>query len=400
MKQLFIGHSFESAEEVRLDAGRSRTVLVCGKRGSGKSYLLGVMVEELFKAKAGLIVVVDPIGVFHTLAERNQEQEDEVWKSGLRPQGFPVRILTPGIPEKCYGDYQVVDEMRKRGTEFSQIRLNVSDITVETWCEIFGIGINEPMGICLSRSLRYLKGLAGYFTMDDLIEAIQEQPKAQETTKDALINRFEDASCWGIFNDSPQNPANFFDMFSTRHINVLDLHFLDSSRNGMRNLILSVIARDLFRQRNAERLREEFNLKVSIPKIWMVIDEAQQFVPNWTKSSICKEILIRWVKEGRQPGLSMILASQQPSAIDNEVLSQCDVILSHLLTSVDDSQTVAKVASTFSGIEIKNSIQSLARTGEAIFLDDLENTFNKIKVRPRLSKPGGSELIGQEDWDF
>ena len=53
-------------------------------------------------------------------------------------------------------------------------------------------------------------------------------------------------------------------------------------------------------------------------------------------SIISKEALIQWVKEGRQPGLSLVVASQQPAALDMEVLSQCDVIISHaLITAVD-----------------------------------------------------------------
>ena len=44
---LSIGRDVKSEEYVYLDASRSRAVLVCGKRGSGKSYTLGVIVEEL-----------------------------------------------------------------------------------------------------------------------------------------------------------------------------------------------------------------------------------------------------------------------------------------------------------------------------------------------------------------
>ena len=99
----------------------------------------------------------------------------------------------------------------------------------------------------------------------------------------------------------------------------------------------------------------------------------------------------------------MILASQQPSAIDSEILSQCDIILSHILTSNDDVQSVSKMAGLYSLGEIKNVIQNLSRTGEALFLDDLYNTSHRIQIRPRLSKAGGSEYKSKsydfDEWD-
>jgi hypothetical protein len=42
------------------------------------------------------------------------------------------------------------------------------------------------------------------------------------------------------------------------------------------------------------------------------------------------------MKEDRQPGLSLVVAWQQPSALDMEVLSQCDAIISHALTTAVD----------------------------------------------------------------
>ena len=57
-------------------------------------------------------------------------------------------------------------------------------------------------------------------------------------------------------------------------------------------------------------------------RVWVLIDEAHQFVPSG-KTTLAKEALIRWTKEGRQPGLSLAVASQQPSAIDSEVITRC-----------------------------------------------------------------------------
>ena len=67
---LTLGHDRKTQEPVTLDASHARVVLVCGKRGSGKSYTLGVLAEELFAQQPRpMILLVDPMGIFWTMAQ-------------------------------------------------------------------------------------------------------------------------------------------------------------------------------------------------------------------------------------------------------------------------------------------------------------------------------------------
>jgi len=54
---------------VELDLDRPHVALVVGKRGSGKSYTLGVLAEALAASAGVAPVVVDPMGAFDTLSE-------------------------------------------------------------------------------------------------------------------------------------------------------------------------------------------------------------------------------------------------------------------------------------------------------------------------------------------
>jgi hypothetical protein len=56
---LNIGKDIKNEEFVYMDASRSRAVMVCGKRGSGKSYTLGVIVEELLDSQDTLVLQRD-----------------------------------------------------------------------------------------------------------------------------------------------------------------------------------------------------------------------------------------------------------------------------------------------------------------------------------------------------
>lgn len=386
---LFVGRNLDDDSDVHVDASKSRAVAICGKRGSGKSYTMGVLIEELLREGDAVILVVDPMGIFHTMSLPNSEQERILWDWGESPQGYPVKVLVPGDPVTRYGDPEIVARLEQRGIEFEQLRLNPSDISPEAWCDLFGFNINEPLGIALYKAIRTCRKKYGTgFLIPQIIDTIELDSRAATKTVDALVNRLDMALEWGFFEDNRY--CEVWELLDPYMINILDLSTIDSGRYGRRPLILSALTRDLFRKRSIARRREELGLEAGMRKVWMLIDEAHQFVPAG-KSTLCKEALIQWVKEGRQPGLSLVVASQQPSALDMEVLSQCDVILSHALTTADDKTALNRLTKDYMGAELRVFINKIARTGQAAFVDDDVERVTMVQVKPRRSKPGGSE---------
>jgi len=386
---LHIGRNLDSGEDVYINANKSRAILICGKRGSGKSYTMGVLVEELFKTRKAITLIVDPMGIYHTMSLPNLEQERQVWEWGANPEGLPVKVLVPGDPVHRYGGERIVAEMERRGVRFEQLKLNPSDVSPEGWCDSFQLNINEPMGIAITKAVIKCQQKYGQdFFIQQIIERIEFDTHASDTTKDALINRLEMAITWDMFENSTYREV--WETLDPGMINILDLSTLDSGRYGRRPLVISVLCRDLFVKRSIARRKEELGLEAEMPKIWLFIDEAHQFIPSG-KSSLSKEVLIQWVKEGRQPGLSLVVASQQPSAIDVEVLSQCDVILSHALTTAEDKVALNRLTKDYMAGELKTYINKIARTGQAVLVDDDTENTSMVQIKPRKSKPGGSE---------
>ncbi len=121
---IFIGRNLDDDSDIHIDASKSRAVATCGKRGSGKSYTMGVLIEELFREDNVVILVVDPMGIFHTMSLPNHEQERTLWDWGESPEGLPIKALVPGDPIVRYGDREVVDRLKERGIVFEQLRLN------------------------------------------------------------------------------------------------------------------------------------------------------------------------------------------------------------------------------------------------------------------------------------
>jgi DNA helicase HerA-like ATPase len=396
--KLLLGRDIQSEEPVYLDAEGARAALVCGKRGSGKSYTVGVIVEELL-AEGGpdvIPIIVDPMGVYHTMARANASQQESLFKWGLSTKSYSVRLLVPGEPSLLY-DEDVLRALTDRGVDIVPLRLNPSDLTPDGWCDLFDANINRPLGIVLFRAVQRLHEKGEAFSIPDIVRMVTRDGKAQDTSKEALLNRLEAAQGWRLFAQGAYSPIR--ELFVPGVVNVLDLSRLEPGARGRRSLTLSVIARNLFRARSDARLREEFGLAAPLPRVWMLIDEAHQFVPNGA-TTLAKEQLVRWAKEGRQPGLSLVVASQQPSAIDADILSQCDIVLSHKLTTRDDVSALNRLSQDYMGGELRTFIKSLKRTGEAVLVDDERETVHMLRIRPRRSQHGGSTLAPQEEEAF
>jgi len=60
------------SRRIMIDNQFPHILFICGKRGSGKSYTLGLFAEELAKSTEGIgTVLIDPIGIFWSLKREN-----------------------------------------------------------------------------------------------------------------------------------------------------------------------------------------------------------------------------------------------------------------------------------------------------------------------------------------
>jgi len=386
--EILLGKDGETGDMVRIRADRSQRILVCGKTGTGKSYSLGVCIEELAKLGEDIILVIDPQGIFWTMAEANAvpKEVDGLWAFDRSPRGFSINVMVPGDPVERFGDREIVDEMERRGIQVQGLRLNPSDLTPEMWCDLFDLDINELQGIMLFKAVRQCKRRLGRDFFIDDISAEVDRLRGLDKTKEAVQRRLDMAHDWQIFAESAYR--EIWEILKPDQVNILDLSVIAQGRYGLRNLVIAVLATFIFRKRTIARRREALGLPSDTKKVWLVIDEAHNFCPSG-KSTLSKEILVRWAKEGRQPGLSLVVASQQPAAIDREILTQCGIRIVHRITSRDDISAVGALSQDYLGEGLASRIKRLTGPGSTLVIDDERETVVSAQVRPRQSRHGG-----------
>ncbi len=377
------GEDAHLTTSVLLDVLRPHVLIISGKRGYGKSYSMGIIIEEVLKlpdkTKENICaLVLDTQGIFWTMKSPSEKDADLLNDWNLKPKGFDIYVCVPEGQEKTFSD---------AGVEFDDsVSFLPSELTADDWVSVFDLKPNEPLSILLQRSI---SKLSGNYTIDDIVSKISEQ-KGFDSEKLALENMLEAAKTWGIFGESKM-PA----ILEPGKVTVLDVSL--TSQN-VRSLLLALISRKIFEERVMARRKEELaeiemtSLK-RVPLCWIFIDEAHNFIPD-EGNSPSLEIMQRIIKEGRQPGISLILATQRPEKLHSDAIAQCDMIISHRLTAKPDIDSLKAIMQTYMLYDISKYIDELPKLkGTAIILDDNSERIYKIRMRPRQSWHAGASPI-------
>jgi hypothetical protein len=140
---------------------------------------------------------------------------------------------------------------------------------------------------------------------------------------------------------------------------------------------------------------EGTSAREELPPTWLIIDEAHTLVPR-SGETPAKDAIIGYAKLGRRFGCSLVLCTQQPSAVSDDAISQADLIVSHSLSHDNDIRALQHRAPAVMPEQFKEKvfISSLPR-GVALAFD--QATENKrgfiMQVRPRLSQHGGTDRL-------
>jgi len=396
-----MGQAFSLSNPIYLDVSRAHAMLIVGKRGGGKSYTMGSIAEGLADiepetAKNLAFVLLDTMGIYWSMKYPNQK-EDKLLKSwGLEGKGFNVIIYVPGgFFNKYKEDGIPVDY---------PLYIRPNELSIEDWLSAFKLGIDNEVSVAIQRVLNKLIENEKNFDLNDIIDLIEKDSRVEEKIKLAVINRFENAKTWGIFS---KNATPIRDILIGGKVTVLDFSPYVAMPGGweIKSMALGIIAKKIFIERMLVRKREELydiinktqvvkedEIKEDLPMPWLIVDEAHEFLPAGDEDVPSKKALITILREGRQPGVSLILATQQPAKIHTDAITQSDIVLAHRLTASFDLESLDKVFLSYNTKGSKGLFNAMPRTkGCAIIMDDKNERLHTMQVKPRVTWHGGED---------
>ena len=396
-----MGNYTSLSNKIWLDVVRSHVILIAGKRGSGKSYTIGTLAEELSdlpdEVKNNIApLIFDTMGIFWTMKYKNEKDIELLEEWELKPKNLPTRVW---VPAGYFNEYE------KRGIPVDKkFALAVPELGIEDWLSIFELKMIDAISVLIQKTISELnnqKTKTLTYDIDDIIEKINTNQEANPETKKSAIALFEAAKSWKVFAKKDEPATKITDLISAGITSVLDLSIYSStSAFNVRALIIGLVSKKLFNQRILARKKEEiesiqhgidssYKEKREMPLVWLFLDEAHEFLPMHEKTP-ASNALIQLLREGRQPGISMVLATQQPGVIHRDVMTQSDIILSHRLTNKKDIEALNEMMQTYLLEGITKSMKQLPDLkGSAILLDDNSERLYPLRVRPRFTWHGG-----------
>lgn len=130
------------------------------------------------------------------------------------------------------------------------------------------------------------------------------------------------------------------------------------------------------------------------------IDEAHQFLNKSVgeeNSRFSLDAFGNIAKEGRKYGLNVVIATQRPRDIPEDVLSQIGTFLVHRLTNPFDQDLVKKSIGDLDAATA-NALPTLA-TGEALLLGVDFNFAMRLKIEQAINKPQSESVSYSKIWD-
>lgn len=157
-------------------------------------------------------------------------------------------------------------------------------------------------------------------------------------------------------------------------------------------LIVALIARIIFSVQQWSAIEKRHPIAI-------FCDEAHLYIPANTEKSIDNASLDtfeRISKEGRKYGIGLVVISQRPSEVNRTVLSQSNNFIAMRLTNVDDQTVVKRLLPDSLGDYAE--MLPILDIGEALVVGDASLLPSRIRLTPPKMKPQSATIDFWDEW--
>lgn len=344
----YIGLLEGSLIQVKLDLSKVLTkhLAVLAKSGAGKSYAVGVLIEEILERKIP-VLVIDPHGEYGLLREPAEENEEMV-RFQIKPKGYLVR------------------EYGEPGGTLTPLRLPNKLSSQELVHLIPGKMNNTQLGVLYSA----MKGMTNP-TLESLMLSLEQE---ESSAKWSIINILDHLRRLGIFSSAP---IAYNELIKSGVCSVINMRGIAPE---IQQVIVYKLAKDLFELRKQNK----------VPPFFLVVEEAHNYCPERSFGEATSSKILRTIaSEGRKFGLGLCVISQRPARVDKSVLSQCST---QIILKVSNPNDLKAIGSSVEGLtaESESEIQNLV-VGTAL-VTGVVDTPLFVNIRPRRTKHGGRSV--------
>jgi uncharacterized protein len=335
-------------------SGFNRHTFLCRQSGSGKTYSLGVILERLLTETDLRLVILDPNSDFVRLGTV-RAGTDPALAERYREAARGVTVLSADAPGE------------------RRLRLHAAELDPATQAAVLRL---DP--IADREEYAALAGLLAGRPDRSVIEALSDSdsPEARRLglrLRNLGIDRY---TVW-----APGETGSVLEAVhdqGTRCV-VIDLGSLPSREE--QSMVAAAVLGDLWRRRHERR------------PVLIVIDEAHSVCPADPPDQLiaqAAEHAIRIAAEGRKFGLYLLVSTQRPQKIAENVLSQADNLVLMRLNSLADTAFTREVFSFVPPSLIDRAVTF--HQGEALIAGKISPQPALLRFGARISEEGGADV--------
>lgn len=342
-----------------IDGSRfNRHTFWCGQSGSGKTYALGVVLEQLLLRTELPVAILDPNADFVRLAATRDDADPA---AAEQLSGLDIRVLNSSEPEDEHPG--------------EQLRTRFVDLSVHSQAAIARL---DP--IRDEEEFNALLHLDVTMRQEDRALWLAELIDSADPARRRLGLRIDNLEIldWPLWAFGGSSAADVLD--ERPRATVLDVGGFAHATEPQAAALC--VLEHLWERRMERR------------PILIVIDEAHNFCPPAPRTAVeeaLTEQLIQIAAEGRKFGLWLFLSTQRPTKVHPNVLSQCDNLG---LLRVNAPRDLAEIGDVF-GFVPQHLLERAPsfRKGEALFAGGFSAEPQLVRMGRRLTAEGGGDLV-------
>ncbi len=379
----------------------SRHLAIIAATGSGKTWTTVVLIEELLK-KGATVLVLDPHGEYVRMKENVEEiggsciilkahsdQEGDVTYSiDLKGVDSDELAFVMGIPKNATRLRALLSAVREIAKEMYLKTGNANWMSLKEMKRLLELAL-EATNLSSHKQFQALLSSQGVEASENAIKRFWSSIAKNVEVIYGLMKYVEELDKLGIYGTS-SIPLGAFLRPST--VTVFNL-------SGIREEVQTHLVYNVLKRLFNARVRYLRNLKgEKYPyPVEVVVEEAHRFAPppsegNYWTTSMIKRI----ASEGRKFGVFLTVVTQRPSRVDQTVLSQCQSQIILRIVNPKDQQVVIESSEEL-GASLASDLPSL-KPGMALIVGPVVPKPALVKVRDRKLEYGGGDLDLALEW--
>jgi hypothetical protein len=375
-----------AGKRVALDLNGTNTISLFGVQGGGKSYTVGSIVEMATRAFAGINMLPAPLAavIFHYHESQDYAPE---FVSMNRPnnKAAEVQLLAEeyGAHPAHLEDVLILtsaDKLAARQSEFPSVQVEPiafasNELAVKDWRFLMGVFGDQMYMKQINLVMRELRN---QLTLEALRQGVEES-ELSDAQKKIVRNRLAFAA---QFIDDNRHLATALRPGRLIIVDLRDEFIEKEEALGLFVVMLNIFA-------NAGR-DAGFNKLI-------VFDEAHKYMDN---PSLTRHI-VDVIRQMRHQGVSILIASQDPPSLPNEIIELSSLVILHRFNSPQWVKHVQRSVTALA--DLTPAQMAILRPGEAYVWANkttapiFTQKAQKVRFRPRLTRHGGGTKMAVDE---